>query len=431
MKRSFVAFLFILAFLISCKKEVSPADNGSALAKEGRDAFYDLMNNWYYWYKMIPAVNPVDFKDPYEMLDTMRYKTLDRWSFVADYDAFVSEMQGTFVGHGFRIGIDDSGNARIAMIYSNSPLYSVGVRRGWIVKKINDKDIAPILISGDAKAYKDLIGPGTAGISNTFIFIKPDGSQVSITSVKASFTINSVLLYDTLHLSSGITGQLVFESFIEPSPQELATAFAYFKQNNVVDLILDLRYNPGGILDVAAKLASYIGGSSLNGTTLVKREYNDLLTSKNDSILFKSITSQLNLKHLIVINTRVTASASEIVISGLKPHMDVICLGDTTEGKLAGMDVWSYKNTYIFAPVTFILSNSADERDIFTGIPPLKYVRDDITHDFNDRRELCLKEAIHYLETGSVSSKGEFIYRHSAQFSEKPAWMNNAFVFEK
>ena len=54
-------------------------------------------------------------------------------------------MQGSFVGHGFRIGLDPGGNVRIAMIYSNSPLYAAGVRRGWIIKKLNNTDLAPDL----------------------------------------------------------------------------------------------------------------------------------------------------------------------------------------------------------------------------------------------------------------------------------------------
>ena len=72
----------------------------------------------------------LNYKDPYVLMDAMRYKALDRWSFVADYDQFNAEMNGDFVGHGFRVGLDDSGNARIAMIYSQSALYLEGVRRG-------------------------------------------------------------------------------------------------------------------------------------------------------------------------------------------------------------------------------------------------------------------------------------------------------------
>ena len=95
------------------------------------------------------------------------------------------------------------------------------------------------------------------------------------------------------------------------------------------------------------------------------------------------------------------------------------------------MNVWQYATKYVFAPVTFKLVNSAGEGDFFGGIVPAKLVNDDITHDFNDRNELCFKEAIYYLENGTVSSKGTYIYKPSAQYSEKPAWMNNTLIFNK
>ncbi len=140
-KLPFLNILFLTLFA-SCKKDNVPPDVTVTPAM-ARDSLYYIMNEWYYWYDLMPTVNKDDYADPYELLDAMRYKELDRWSFVADYDEFMAEMQGTFVGHGFRIGVDDSGNASIAMIYNNSPLYANGVRRGWIVKKINDTDVAP------------------------------------------------------------------------------------------------------------------------------------------------------------------------------------------------------------------------------------------------------------------------------------------------
>jgi C-terminal processing protease CtpA/Prc len=367
----------------------------------------------------------------------MRYKTLDRWSFVENYDEFKASMEGTFVGHGFRIGLDENGFARIALIYANSPLYANGVRRGWIVKKINDTEIAPILSAGNNAAYTQLIGPSQAGISNKFLFQKPDGTEVTITSIKASFTINSVLVYDTLHLSSGITGHIVFDSFIQPaSAQELQTAFSYFKGNHVTDLILDLRYNSGGLLDIAVDLASLIAGTPFASTTFVKSSYNDKHTAENSITNFKAESYPLNLTRLAVITTRLTASASEVVINGLKPHLNVKCIGDTTNGKPTGMNFSYFPSNsnspkFVFAPITFKLVNSANEGDFFGGIPPAKYVPDDIIHDFKDRKELCLKEAIHYLETGSVSTKSDYIYRPSVQESEKPAWMNNLFISVK
>ncbi len=82
-------------------------------------------------------------------------------------------------------------------------------------------------------------------------------------------------------------------------------------------------------------------------------------------------------------------------------------------------------------PVTFKMVNSQDQGEYFAGIFPAKVLPDDITHDFGDRQESCLKEAIHYIETGTVSTKGLSPFKRSAQFSEKPAWMNNTFVLEK
>jgi len=433
--RKYIFFtVTILVLASSCRKEPLPVtDNNTTLTEAmARDSLYYLMNQWYYWYDLMPAVTKENYSDPYSLMDAMRYQTLDKWSFVADYNEFMAEMQGTFVGHGFRIGLDDSDNARIAMIYSNSPLYALGVRRGWIVEKINDVDIAPILKSGNSTEYSNVIGPSTAGITNKFLFREPDNTEVTINSTKSTFQVNSVLLYDTLHLASGVTGHLVFESFIEPSEQELATAFAYFKTAGVTSLILDLRYNSGGYLYIAQQLASYIAGNAPAnaGTVFGLLSYNNKHQDQNSAFKYISTPSPLGLNKVVVISSRLTASASEAVMNGLKPLMPVVSIGDTTLGKPVGMNGWEVGQKYFFWPVTFKMVNANNEGEYFDGIAPAKDVSDDITHDFNDRHELCLSEAIHYLETGSVAAKSirgaPSFYRH-AQFSEKPAWMDNGF----
>jgi C-terminal processing protease CtpA/Prc len=381
----------------------------------------------------MPAVKKENYPDPYQLLEAMKYKTLDKWSFVADYNEFVAEMQGEFVGHGIRVGLDDSGKARIAMIYSGSPLYkSNGVRRGWIVKSVNGYDIAKILSDRDAAAYNNAFGASTAGVINKFVFTKPDGTDIEVSSAKTSFTINSVLLYDTLHLSTGVTGHLVFESFISPSPAELATAFRFFEENNIKDLILDLRYNSGGYLSVAQTLATEIGGKTLanSGSTFGVLKYNDKNLDQNYTYKFdRNVQVNISLTRLIVISSRLTASASEAVMNGLKPFMNVISIGDTTSGKPVGMNGWEVGKKYFFWPITFKIVNKDNEGDYFKGIIPAKLVSDDITHDFNDRNELCLKEAIRYIETGTFSAKrsSDFFYRNN-QYSEKPQWINRGLL---
>ena len=140
----------------------------------------------------------------------------------------------------------------------------------------------------------------------------------------------------------------------------------------------------------------------------------------------------MSLQKVIVITTRVTASASEAVMNGLKGFVDVISIGDTTEGKPTGMNGWAVAEKYFFWPVTFKIVNANNQGDFFDGIAPEKLVWDDITHDFDDRNEACLNEAIHYLETGTFSGKSAVSFiKPSPQFSEKPSWVNNAFIKEK
>ena len=432
-------FIFLLFFLIigfiSCKKSVSPATT-QTVDEIARDTLYSVMNQYYFWYKLMPNVVETDYKDPYTLLDAMMYKTLDRWSFVQTYNQYVAMNTGAFVGHGISLGLDPFNQVRIAQIYHSSPLYSLGVRRGWIVKKLNNTDLAPIFIANDAAAYNQLIGASSTSVTNTFLFQTPTGKDSTITSTKSSFTLNTVILADTLHLKSGIAGHLVFDEFIPPSVQELQSAFTYFSQNNITDLIVDLRYNGGGDLNVLANMASYVAGSSKFNSTFLTLTFNDKNTSSNQSFNFTTVPAPLNVSRLVVITTRGTASASEDFINGLKPGLDVVTIGDTTNGKPVGMVGFAYPRNqpyYLFWPITFSLVNSAGQGDFYKGFAPAKYVPDDITHDWNDRNEACLRESIYYLENGSVSSKELMVKRPSAgvMFPEMPLKNNNAYIIKK
>lgn len=430
MKKLALLFSVVLILLASCKKDetITPTDT-EITAKQARDVLYTIMNSDYYWYDLMPSVTKEDYGDPYELLEAMRYKPLDYWSFVADYDEFIAAMGGEFVGHGIRIGIDDSDKARIAMIYRESSLYKEGVRRGWIIKSVNGTDIAPIILSGNSTAYNNVMGESKAGITNVFVFQLPGGTEKTISSTKTSFTYNSVIYYDTLHLSSGITGHLIFDSFLSTSVDSLTKAFKFFSDHGAKDLVLDLRYNPGGYSNVAIALASFIAGNTVSTSDVfLKLEFNKKKTNENVSYTFKNTPYPMNLTRLAVITTRSTASASESVINGLRPYMNIVTIGDTTSGKPVGMGGWEYLKKYLFYPVTFKNVNKNNEGDYFDGLPPDVLIADDITHDFNDRNELCLKEAIQFFETGSISTKRASVFYSNPQYSEKPSWMNNTFL---
>jgi C-terminal processing protease CtpA/Prc len=433
MKKLFILLSILILGFSSCKKDVAPESKSAVIDAKARDDLYNVMNEYYFWYNLMPVVVKTDYTTPYTLLDAMEYKTLDKWSFVQTYEQFMAQNRGAFVGHGISMGLDSSNQVRIAQIYSRSPLYPFGVRRGWIVKKINGTDMAHIFIARDSVAYNKAIGHSTLGLTNTFLFQTPLGKDTTITSAKDSFKLNTVIIADTLHLKSGITGHLVFDQFIPPSDQELETAFTYFSQSNIKDLIVDLRYNGGGDLNVLTNMASYVAGEAQLNKPFLKLTFNDKNTASNGTYNFNSVYSPLSLSKVIVITTRATASASEDFINGLKPYLDIRTLGDTTYGKPVGMAGFSYQTSYMFFPITFSLVNSKGQGGFYQGFAPDKYVPDDITHDWSDRNEACLKEAIYYLENVSVSSKGLSVYgkQHSFVFSEKSGKNNNAYIIKK
>ena len=141
MKKLIIIFFITIAIISSCKKDVTPAVVKTVPAdsltadEQARDYLYAAMNQYYLWYNLMPSVVKSDYKDPYTLLDAMRYKTLDRWSFVQTYDEYVAQSQGSFVGHGISLGLDPTNQVRIAQIYNNSPLYTHGSSQGMDCKK--------------------------------------------------------------------------------------------------------------------------------------------------------------------------------------------------------------------------------------------------------------------------------------------------------
>ena len=433
MKKTHLIFLLSILFVaVACEKNKDPEPVPEDLSKTpayARDSLYKLMKDWYYWYDEMPTITKEDYPDPYLLLEALRHKPQDKWSYVDDYDEFLAADKGAFVGHGFRIGVDNSGKARIALIFKESALYKAGVRRGWIVKKINDVEVAPLLLN-DLEGYSTLIGPAEENVSNKFLFEKPDGTEFTLTAVKSSFTLNTVLLYEVLDLKSGKTGHIVFEEFISASEAELAEAFAYFKANNVTNIILDLRYNPGGLVSVARTLGSYIVGNTQSGEIFVKMSYNKKKKAYNSIYPFKTTTLPIGAKKVAFITSGMTASASELVINGIKPFTQQIAIiGDRTYGKPMGMNGWYCGKKYVFLPVTFKTVNSNDEGDYFEGFPADKQAIDDITRDFNDPEEACLKEAISWIENGAFTSKSATLFEKPIQVSDHNA-IGNSIFFE-
>jgi len=277
MKKILLFTALIIPLLAGCKKDPPDPVDEYTMEERARDGLYDLMQTVYLWYNYIPTVKVTDYPGPDEILDAIRYKPRDRWSFVISWEDYLAMKEGTFVGHGIRMGLDSENNVRVVSLYTGSDLWPGGVRRGWIVKTVNGTPIAPIFISGDDAAYNTLLGPSTAGVTNSFTFQRPDGTEVTYSSTKATFTINSVSSPKILDLATGKTGYFAFDTFIEPSEQELDNLFADFKSTGITDLIIDLRYNTGGFMNIAEQLSSLVMEAADTTKLCYSLKYNDLV----------------------------------------------------------------------------------------------------------------------------------------------------------
>ena len=388
----FISIIALLGFQYCTKDQILPSEK--ELELQAARAVYDLMTDWYLWYDSMPFINKEDYTNPESMMSAMRYLPRDIWSYVGLYEDFQSYFEeGVYEGHGFSYMGDEAGNYWILFVYKNSDFYKAGVRRGWIILKVNGTTIPPQANLSDYMSET----------TDVFLFLKPDGSTVEITSTRKLITINPVLHADTLHVDGKIVGHIVFNSFIEPAIAELDSIFSSFKDLGVQELILDMRYNRGGQMNVAQKLASLIAGSSHAGKVFVEYIYNDKRHEENRDYLIQNEINSLSLSELIVLTSGSTASASEAIINGLKPYMTVTTIGSPTYGKPVGMNVWRYADYYVFVPVTFRLVNALGEGDYYAGLPVDSNMDDGLEWDFSDRNEIYLKEAIYYLSNGTLT----------------------------
>jgi len=352
--------------------------------------------NLYLW--RIPlVVDPARFESPQGYLDAVRRLPNDaRFSYVtsaAASTAFYSDSQ--FIGFGFS-SREEPGAVVILQVFPDSPAAEAGLERGVRVEEIDGRSVAALAASGELAG---VWGPSVEGVSVTVVFRAPDGRSRRATMVKRPVTIPTVSHTGVFTADSRRIGYLHFRNFVRPSVAALDEAFAGFAQAGIQELILDLRYNGGGLVDVAQQLGGLIGGSLTQGQVFATSVHNANNTSLDKTLRFAT-TAGLTLSRLTVIATQATASASELIINGLRPFMPVAVIGDRTYGKPVGQYLIEFCDK-VLAPVSFSMVNANGEGDYFDGLPVTCSAPDDPSRPLGDPAEASLAEALHYVRTGA------------------------------
>ena len=429
-----------LLLVAACKKnhDATPNNNPPTTTPTAEqllmDSVYLFSKEVYFWNDLIPAYNqfnPRQYKGSTELQSATnvmnaikKLQPLDKFSFVTTIEESNGLQTGEDKDYGFFLkagSLDkalpyDSVYWFVTYVYDQSTAGAAGVKRGWIINKINGTQLGY-----DQNSVNILNSTffGTTTSAN-FEFKKPDGATSTAELSKTSFQANSVLHKNVITTSSGKTGYLVFNQFFgEPSRTELTNAFNYFQSQGINDLIVDLRYNPGGSTETQDALADLIAPPGANNQKMYTYQFNQQLQQGNFPLLKKkpgfgnvsfaeSINTvnyekagTLNLSRVFFIVTGSTASASELLINNLKPYMSVKIVGDTTYGKPVGFFPIDIASKYSIYPISFRTINSAGNADYYSGFVPDQLTPDGVDKDWGDATEPSLAAVLKYINSGS------------------------------
>ncbi|MFO7826119.1 MAG: S41 family peptidase [Cyclobacterium sp.] len=409
-KLVFVILLGMALTLVSCKEDVVEMPQNPNLVKE---AIYESMQEWYYWNDQLPVSLDVNrYRTNDELLFDLMYLQLDRWSYLTTREEFNKAFTGQNAGHGFGFALGEDDRLYVSFVYEESPAGKDGWQRGWEIIEINGKPIADYRRAG---GYNFELGENRPGVSNSFTFRLPDGSTTTRSNTKADYQANSVLYKNVIETGGKKTGYWVYNSFkatagLSPNRStEVEETLDYFEAAGIEELILDLRYNGGGSVDVAEQIMNGLIPAAADGELMYTNALNEEKSNLNEVYRFEK-SRDIALDRLIVITSRGSASASELMINCLKPYMDVVLVGQRTYGKPVGSFPLSQFNTVLaqndveLVPITFAIANAAGNAEYFDGFPVDIPAADDPSANWGDIKEFRLASALTYVQYGPATA---------------------------
>jgi hypothetical protein len=281
-----------------------------------------------------------------------------------------------------------------------------GLRRGDSVLSIDG--YTPLDIAAGL-----LPAVSTVGVVRTMIIRTVAGDSRQIRVVSEDFALQPVIattIFDVQRAGAPVkVGYLAYPPFVGYSREDLRTVLSGFVGAGMGELILDLRYNGGGSVPMSGALASMIAGPEFVARVFAALRYNDKQAASNADFIFTLQTDtegfllRTGLKRLFVITSGATASASELLINGLRPFVDVVLVGDTTYGKPYGFVPHEACGT-TFQAVQFETFNARGEGGFTGGFQPDCAAADDLEHALGDPRERRIRTALTYVATGRCST---------------------------
>jgi carboxyl-terminal processing protease len=373
------------------------------------------MNTFYLYKEEVPNLADNQFANQEELDDFLStfstpedlfYNGLvtseDEFSFlVDDYVKLEKSLDGIRISNGMEFGLrrysETSKNVigYVRYVLPNTSAEEKGISRGLLFNEIDGVQLT-------SENFARLIEPESYSIG----LAQFENGEISSTGEtifleKKEYSINPVYLAKIIPMENARVGYLMYNGFTSTFDGVLNETFGLFKSENITHLVVDLRYNGGGSVETASDLASMITGQ-LAGEVFYTEQWNEdyqtyyeetdpeaLINRFNSKINTGDQINSLNLNEVYIITTLRTASASELLINGLDPYINVIQVGDRTTGKFqASTTLYDSPNfrrananpghTYAIQPLIYKTLNAEGRTDFFNGLSPDIEIKEDI-----------------------------------------------------
>jgi len=461
----------ILAFFlsnISCTKTTIGIDQDYQV----NNFIWSGLNTYYLWQDKVANLSDARFLNMQEYNSFLGSETapevffenllhqrnvVDKWSWIVDdYLALEQAFQGITKHHGMEFGLAAiEGNATdvfgyVRYVLPNSDASNQNVQRGMLFNAVNGTQLTrsnygSLLFSTDSYTIHLADFVGGAFVSN--------GNTIALT--KSAYQENPVFITKTITSGTKKIGYLMYNAFTSSFDGQLNAAFLTLKASGITDLIVDLRYNGGGSIRTAAYLSSMITGqftgelfsknhwnSRIQGLISTEKLVNNFVNEIDNGSVKEAINS-LQLTKVYFITTGSSASASELVINGLKPYIDVKIVGTKTHGKYVGSVTLydspnfsrtgvSTEHTWAMQPIVLEVKNKLGENDK-DGFDPDKKLGESFT-DLGVLGELSdplLQRTITYITTGAkggVAPSSKFLIKEITNSKLELPTRNNMYV---
>jgi carboxyl-terminal processing protease len=379
-----------------------------------------VLREWYLFPETLPAsLDPSPYSSVEAYIDaltaTARAQRRDRFftylTSIAEENAFFNS--GSSAGFGVRLSYDTvQGRVYVAEAFEGAPALAAGIDRGTEILAIgtstgNLQTVSSLMAAGGPQAVSDALGPSTAGTTR-LLRVSTAGVTRDVSVTKADYELTPVSSrYGAKIIDDGgrKAGYVNLRTFINTADPALRNAFASFRAAGVTDIIVDLRYNGGGLVSIAELIGDLMGANRSTSDVFSFTTFRPEKSSNNSTRFFKPQPQSVAPTRIAFIGTTGSASASELVINAFLPyyHANEALIGTNTYGKPVGqiaVDLTACDDR--LRVIAFKTENAARQGDYYDGLATKVeascQAADDIAKQLGDPAEASTRAALDFLQ---------------------------------